>query len=147
MKPIVLRPGEGEIVRLGDAASTHFKAQGSDTGSLLSVTESVLARGFQGPAPHVHRHTFDIFYVLDGALRFQLGADSIDGHAGTFVLVPPGVVHAFGNPGSVAARFLNVQSPPGLEQYLKEVAAETQHGAPDPSRMAAIASKYDFVPM
>jgi hypothetical protein len=40
---------------------------------------------------------------------------------------------------------LNVQSPGGLEQYLKEVAAEG--GVPDPARMAELAAKYDFVPL
>ena len=145
MKPIVWRPGEGEAVHLGTAASTSFKAEGPDTGSSLSITENVLAPGFPGPVPHTHRHTFDIFYVLEGTIAFQLGNASIEAHAGAFVLVPPGIVHAFRNSSGAAARFLNVQTPAGLEQYLKEVAAESHGGAPDASRMAPIASKYDFV--
>ena len=142
MKPIVLRPGEGETVHLGTAASTSFKAEGPGTGSSLSITENVLA---PDPVPHTHRHTFDIFYVLEGTIAFQLGNASIEAPAGAFVLVPPGIVHAFRNSSGAAARFLNVQTPAGLEQYLKEVAAESHGGAPDASRMAAIASKYDFV--
>ena len=95
MKPIVWRPGEGEAVHLGTAASTSFKAEGPDTGSSLSITENVLAPGFPGPVPHTHRHTFDIFYVLEGTIAFQLGNASIEAPAGAFVLVPPGIVHAF----------------------------------------------------
>jgi len=40
---------------------------------------------------------------------------------------------------------LNIQTPAGLEQYLKEVAAETKEGVPTGKQMAEIASKYDFV--
>src|SRR5215813_650855 len=126
MKPIVLRPGDGETIVLGTAGSTTFKAQGKDTGSRLSITESALAPGFPGPMPHRHRETFDIFYVLEGTIVFRLGNECLDAPAGSFVLVPPGVVHSFANPGEASARFLNIQAPAGLEQYLREVATESR---------------------
>ncbi len=68
------------------------------------------------------------------------------GAAGTFVLVPPGNVHTVSNPSNQPARLLNLQTPAGLEQYLKEVAALTSNGQPDPAEMARLASQYDFMP-
>ncbi len=145
MKPIVLRPGDGETMLLGNAGSTSFKAEGKDTGFRLSITENSLAPGFPGPKPHRHRETFDIFYVLEGTVVFRLGDDRLDAPAGSFVLVPPGIVHTFATPSETSARMLNIQAPAGLEQYLREVATES-HGRPlDPVRMAEIASKYDFI--
>jgi oxalate decarboxylase/phosphoglucose isomerase-like protein (cupin superfamily) len=63
------------------------------------------------------------------------------------VLVPPGVVHTFANPGQEPARFLNVYQPAGNEGYVKEVAARMAGGAPTPAEMAAIAARYDFEPV
>jgi len=56
------------------------------------------------------------------------------------------VLHTFSNPNNKPARLLNIQTPAGLEQYLKEVAAEMGDRPLDQARMAEIAAKYDFVP-
>jgi mannose-6-phosphate isomerase-like protein (cupin superfamily) len=47
--------------------------------------------------------------VLDGALEFTLPAGPLRAEAGTTVIVPPGVPHAFTSAGR--ARFLNVHAP------------------------------------
>ena len=141
MKPVVLLPGEGESASLG-ATTVRFLAQHVDDDA-LSVTETELAPGFPGPQPHSHEHTYDCFYVLEGTVSFLLAGEEISAPAGSFVLVPPGVVHTFSNPGHEPARVLNVNRPGGLEQYLKE-AAELP-GA-DPVAMAEIAGRYDFRP-
>ena len=111
----------------------------------MSITDIVLAPGFPGPTPHVHREMTDMFFVLEGTLTVRLGDEEHEAGPGSFVLAPPGIVHTFANRSEAPARVLNVQSPGGLEQYLKEVAAEG--GVPDPARMAELAAKYDFVPL
>jgi len=146
MKPVVMTPGGGEKISFGKAVATWFKAEGQDTAGSLSITENVLECGFAGPKLHSHRVTFDMFYVLDGKVSFRIGDERVDASAGSFVLVPPGVLHTFSNPNDEPARLLNIQTPAGLEQYLKEVAAEVSDGPLDQARMAEIAAKYDFVP-
>ena len=141
MKPIVLLPDEGETVSLG-ANTVRFLAQHVDDDA-LSVTEGELAPGFPGARPHTHERTYDAYYVLEGTVLFLLGNEEVSAPAGSFVLVPAGVVHTFSNPGHEPARILNVNRPGGLEQYLKE-AAELP-GA-DPVAMAEIAGRYDFRP-
>jgi quercetin dioxygenase-like cupin family protein len=140
-RPIVRLPGEGETAALG-ASTVRFLAQQGDTDA-LAVTEAVLAPGFPGPRPHSHEHTYDCFYVLEGDVRFLLAGEELAAPAGTFVLVPPGVVHSFSNPGHEPARILNLHHPSGLEQYLKEAA---ELPAADPAAMAEIARRYDFTP-
>lgn len=145
MKPIVLMPGAGEAIQLGSVVTTVFKAEAGNTDGAVSITENFLAAGFAGPKLHFHRATFDIFYVIEGTMRFRIGEQLVEAPAGSFVLVPPGFPHSFSNPGPRPARMLNIQTPAGLEQYLKEVAAETKEGVPTGKQMAEIASKYDFV--
>jgi mannose-6-phosphate isomerase-like protein (cupin superfamily) len=141
MKPIVRLPGEGETASLG-ATTVRFLAQHTEV-EALSVTEGVLAPGFPGARPHTHSHTFDAYYVLEGTVLFLIGDEEISAPAGSFVLVPPGIVHMFSNPGHEPARILGLNQPAGLEQYLKEAA---ELASPDPMAMAEIASRYDFTP-
>ncbi len=63
---------------------------------------------------HVHRHT-EAFYVLEGRLTFQVGAEreTITIGAGGFVAVPPGLAHAYGTAGDRPARWLIVHARDG----------------------------------
>jgi quercetin dioxygenase-like cupin family protein len=141
MRPIIRGPGEGEALPLGPS-SASIKASAEDTGGRFALIESVFAPGFRGPPPHVHREMSDCFYVIDGTLTFLVDGDRVEAGPGTFVAVPPGVVHTFSNDGTAPARVLNLFSPAGLEAYLRELAALP--GPPDPATMAELASRYDF---
>src|SRR4051812_23391004 len=72
MDPVHLGPGEGETVALG-GSHARFIAQGADAGGRVSITDIVLAPGFPGPRPHVHREMTDMFFVLEGTLTVRLG--------------------------------------------------------------------------
>src|SRR5712691_5246190 len=56
----------------------------------------------------------------EGELEFRVAGETVSAHAGSYVLVPPGVVHAFTNPGPGRARFLNVHAPEtGFVEYMR----------------------------
>jgi mannose-6-phosphate isomerase-like protein (cupin superfamily) len=60
--------------------------------------------------------------VLEGALEFELAETIVTVEAGTSVVVPPGVAHAFAGTGR--ARFLNVHAPScGFVEYLRRLDA------------------------
>jgi quercetin dioxygenase-like cupin family protein len=67
-----------------------------------------------GPPPHVHEHTDEIFYILDGEVRLQIEGDIAIGTAGDLVRIPRGVSHAFAVK-SPTARFLNLYVPGALD--------------------------------
>lgn len=143
---VVNARGEGRVSRLGDSAFA-IRAGSEDAGARLAAIELDVAPGFPGPVPHRHRAMYDSFYVLEGTLRVRAGDGHVDAPPGAYVLVPPGNVHTFSNPGDAPVRVLNLMMPAGLERYLEEVAAAMRPGeAPDPARMAEIASRYDFEP-
>lgn len=90
----------------------------------LCLFEFDAAPGYTGPGPHVHREHVDAFYVLEGALEFELDGDSTVAEAGTFVAATPGVVHTFKNGSGDAVRFLNLHAP-GMrfDEYFRRQAA------------------------
>jgi quercetin dioxygenase-like cupin family protein len=138
--PIILRAGEGESFTNGPWA-VRFLAS-AETATSLAVLESTLEPGFLGPELHFHQQMTDCFYVLEGTVTFIVGERTFVGDAGSFVLVPPSVLHTFANRGDVPARVLNVLVPPGLEGYLRELADSGE--TVDPETMARLASKHDF---
>jgi mannose-6-phosphate isomerase-like protein (cupin superfamily) len=85
-----------------------------------------------------------MFYVLEGTVTFVLGDESRDAGPGTFVCVPPGEVHTFGNQTDRPARLLNFNVPAGFEHYMRELAAAGREGPLTPEVIGPIASRYDF---
>jgi mannose-6-phosphate isomerase-like protein (cupin superfamily) len=60
---------------------------------------------------HVHHADDELWYVLEGALAFRIGDETIEARAGEAVLGPRGVPHTFWNPAAEAARYLLVMTP------------------------------------
>lgn len=61
---------------------------------------------------HVHHADDEAWYVLEGALRLQIGADVVEAPAGSAVLAPKGTPHAYGNANrGQPARYLLVMTP------------------------------------
>jgi mannose-6-phosphate isomerase-like protein (cupin superfamily) len=140
-----LGPGEGERLEIGPNAVT-VKAGGAETGGTLFLGETESAPGFQGPPPHYHERLHDMFYVLEGTLTVRLGDETLEAGPGAFVCVPPGVVHTFSNQGSEPVRFLNFNTPAGWEDYMRDLAAAFEPGAPmSPQAMAEVMAAYDIV--
>ena len=86
------------------------------------------------------------FYVLEGEIDLRCGERVVRGGPGTFVFVPPGVAHAFGNSSSASGRMLLITAPPGHEKYFDELRdLIAKGGKPDPEALAKLRAKYDTV--
>jgi mannose-6-phosphate isomerase-like protein (cupin superfamily) len=114
---VILGPGDGETLTDEPRRFLQIKAAPDQ----LATTESRYAPGESGPGVHIHRRHSDCFWVLDGRLVFELArATRVPAEAGTFVLVPPGLVHTFANEGPGDARFLNWHAPSmGFDDHLR----------------------------
>jgi quercetin dioxygenase-like cupin family protein len=104
--PIVLRPGEGEVLADAGGRSSRIKVGREE----LLLIEAASSAGERGAKPHVHREHADAFYVLDGELDFHVAGGQRRLTAGSFVLAPPGLVHGF-EIGAEGARYLNLHVP------------------------------------
>src|SRR5262249_37448438 len=114
----------------------------AETTDALAVLESTIGPGFAGPKAHYHAQMTDCFYVLEGVVTFVVDDRTVEASAGSFVLVPPGIVHTFANLSERPARLLNVFEPPGPEAYPRDLADTS--APPDPATMAQLASRHDF---
>lgn len=77
----------------------------------VGVAEVRSQPGGVAPPSHLHREHAEAFYVLEGELTFRLEDGEHMVGPGTWVFVPPGVVHTFAVTGEGRARFLDVHAP------------------------------------
>lgn len=97
----------------------------------LVVTETRYAAGERGPEPHVHHRHADCFYILSGQITLSLVSGERTLGPGSFVLVPPDVVHTFRNDGPDDLRFFNFHAPGmGFDRYLQGLYDAELAGAP-----------------
>ena len=143
-------PDEGRsLAAVG--VSVVLKSAAEDTGGRWTLYEYTAPPRFAGPPPHWHRETDEAFFVLEGAIRFEVDGETVDAPAGAYARVPPGIVHRFSNPTDEPARFLGLFVPGGFEQYWVEL-AELMAGAPswppeDMRPVLELQAKYDtFLP-
>ena len=109
---VVVAPGAGRRV-----GNVEFLALTEDS-PRFNLSLVTMAPGREGPEAHVHDEEDDAFYVLDDEMTFVIGDEEIPAPAGTFVLVPPGVLHTFANRTSQPVRMLNIHAPAGFDRRL-----------------------------
>jgi quercetin dioxygenase-like cupin family protein len=120
--------GEG-LRREARGSVMWFKATAASTGNRFSLMERTLPPGGRMPPAHSHVGNDEAYYVLDGRVEFRVADDVFEGSTGTFVLVPAGESHTFGNTADEPARLL-VFHAPALDGYFEDL--ERLWAAPDP---------------
>jgi quercetin dioxygenase-like cupin family protein len=124
----------------------RYLIDGSQSAS-LGMFELTVPPGSNVPPPHSHSNNEELVYVLQGTLRYTVGADTRDLAIGQSMHTPRGTVHAFSNPFDSTARALIILSPDIGAQYFKDVAAVmTAGGPPDKAALVAVMSRYGLVP-
>jgi quercetin dioxygenase-like cupin family protein len=98
----------------------------------IDATWSRYETGEAGPDPHIHLHHVDAFFIVEGELEFGVGPDVewVRAPAGTFVLVPPNVVHTFRNASGATARWLNFHAP--STGFVKHLRGDPSFDSDDP---------------
>ena len=141
---VVVRTAETDAVAIAGIA-IGFLANAEETLGAMGLVEYTAPPLFPGPPAHLHEHTWDAYYVLEGRLGLRLGDERFELGPGDVAVAAPGTVHGFSNPLETPTRFLDVHAPGGFERYFREVAAALGDGPLDPAAMAEIASRYDMV--
>jgi len=138
----IVPPAVGTTVSLG-GLDVIFKLTGDQVAGAYAVVEHVLAPGQLGSPPHTHANEDEVSFVLEGEIGVQIGGDVFTAPAGTYVIKPRGIAHAFWNASAEPAKFVEIVSPPGFEQYFIEVAdLLASGGPPDMEALAQIAARY-----
>lgn len=120
--------GEG-LHRSARGSEMYFKATAAVTSGRFSLMERTLPPGGRMPPAHRHTGNDEAYFVLDGLVQFQIADEAFDAGPETFVLVPAGEAHTFGNTGGEPARLLVLHAP-ALDAYFEDL--EQLWAVPDP---------------
>lgn len=117
-------------------------ARAAAPGAPSFVVHDLAPRALGSPV-HTHRFEDEWSYVLSGEVGVELDGETSVARAGDLVLKPRGVPHAFWNAGEAPARFLEVITPGGFEDYFAALGEVLSAGGPpDVPRITALAEQY-----
>jgi quercetin dioxygenase-like cupin family protein len=101
-----------------------IRETGAETGGELLAWELFLAPGGRVPSSHAHPRQSERFTVVAGLMRLRVNGRGLTLLPGESVLVTPGQVHSFANPGELTAHVLVETRPAlGMEDLLETAAA------------------------
>lgn len=146
----VLGPDDGSHFEfLNNRATVKLAGAASKT---MSVVEFLAPRGF-GPPQHRHNSEDELFFVLEGSLRFFTGDEEIDGPEGSFAFLPHSVPHSF-QVMSDSARLINVTASvngaPKFDSMVTALGVPTDRlglpepGPIDPGEVAEVCAAHDI---
>lgn len=147
---LLVGPDDGTLLTNPIGGRMVVKIRDADTAGAYSVHDNTIPPGSPGPRPHIHHHHEETFYVLEGELTLRVGPRKIMVPAGSFAVVPRGVVHQPSNPGAQPTRVLLVFSPSGMDRFFEEAAQNRlplQAAPSDPEvleRLTAFTDKYGY---
>jgi quercetin dioxygenase-like cupin family protein len=98
-KGFALKRGEGRAVWYAGNLM-EFKLDRESSNGLLTFIDIMFRRGEEPPV-HVHHFEDELYFVLEGEVRFWVGNEEFLANAGTLVYLPRDVPHALAveNPG------------------------------------------------
>jgi mannose-6-phosphate isomerase-like protein (cupin superfamily) len=142
--PHVTDGADGDTLNLG-AITLRLLAVAEQTGGGFAVGEF---SGGEGPwtVPHVHQHSDESFYVLNGAFTFTLGTEDVPAGPGSFVRVPRGTRHEL-RAGSGGGRVLTLWVPGGTEAMFVALSRMPPGSLRDPEARKAISARFDSIPV
>ena len=139
-------PGEGRSVDLGVVRMRVLAAGQEATGARFTLTEFAGTTAGAWTVPHLHRGMEESFYVLEGEFTFTLDGRLTDAGPDSYLLVPRGTPHAI-DAAEGGGRMLVLMVPGGLEEMFFELGGLPPDSIRDPQVRAAIAARYDSVPV
>jgi quercetin dioxygenase-like cupin family protein len=137
---------QGRTVDLGVAQMRVLADGDVANGGAFTLAEFSGTAAGPWTVPHLHRGMEESFYVLDGRFTFTVGGQRIPALPETYVLVPRGTAHTF-EAGPGGGKFLLLMVPGGLERMFFELADLPPSSITDAAVRAAIAARYDSIPV
>jgi mannose-6-phosphate isomerase-like protein (cupin superfamily) len=146
-------PMAGRTVRRNDGETLNvlgmplrFLCDAHETAGAWSLMEEDIPIG-HGPPPH--RHDWDeAYYVISGALDFEMDGKPVRIEAGDFAYLPGNTVHAFKGGSDEPARVLIFAAPAHSSAFFKDVNREIRTVPEDLAKVPEIGQRHgiEFMP-
>lgn len=120
LEPVIVRAAEGES-RWWLGSLAVLKATAADTGGALTIVEVTERPGAAQPL-HVHHRDHEAFWILEGAVTFEVGGATIEARAGNYAFGPRGIPHRY-TVGDRGCRMLFIMTPGGFEGLVVAMSA------------------------
>lgn len=131
--PTILGPGAGEHFHFLNTLNT-VKVGGQQTSGVLSAIEFLAPRGF-GPPLHRHDVEDELFYLVDGEVRFVVGGVDRVETTGSTVFLPKLLPHTF-QVLSETATIFQVTTPAKFEELVAALGTPTAEAVlPEPQEI------------
>ena len=141
---VLVPPGGGvPVVRL-NGEDTVLTVGGAETRGAYAVRLNAAPPRFAAVPLHIHRAAEEAFFVLEGELTVHAAGERVEAPAGSFVLIPRGMVHAIANATSAPVRWLTIISPADQSRWVEaehDLLVESS-GFADPDRLAEIHTRF-----
>ena len=135
MKDIkIVTPNRGKHIAIAGDINSILASKDDTEGNYSVVEAKVFPNG--GPVPHIQTCEYEGFYVLEGEITFNVNGEDVVATPGTFVNVPPNVIHSFKNKTDILAKMLIILAPGGMENLFVEVGDEVSDPTVQPSPMS-----------
>ena len=120
--------GEGRIhghIKLQGVNSNilDVKISGTDTNGDVAIFEQTSLSQGHGTPLHIHLAQDEIFYVLEGSYKFQVGDDKYDLTTGDSIFLPRKVAHAWTQKSEKGKMLVTLQPAGKLENFFVTMAA------------------------
>jgi quercetin dioxygenase-like cupin family protein len=109
-------PGAGDA-RWWFGQLAVVKAGAPETDGRYTLVEIVVPANYATPL-HAHAREDEAFWILEGEAVFEVGGETFDASAGSYLLAPRGVAHRF-TAADDGARILFLFTPGGFEDYIE----------------------------
>ena len=115
----------------------------------LALMDTRISVGAPGPGRHVHTHEDEALYVIDGTLTVEIADVRYEAGPESYVFMPRGLPHVFGNLGTEAVHAVVLFNSPTLARMFEEQAEyrASVDGEPDPAVVTEISERYGVRPL
>jgi quercetin dioxygenase-like cupin family protein len=96
----------------------HLRVSDADGNDSISVLEHRAPFG-DSPPLHIHHDEDEVFHIIDGELRFQVGGHELRLWKGETVIAPRGIPHTYRVESSGGGRFLTVTGNRSFERFVR----------------------------
>lgn len=127
-KGFKISAGEGRLhghIKLKgvNANILDVKISGSDTNGDLAIFEQTSISQGRGTPLHIHHFQDEVFYVIEGTYKFQVGEDKYDLTTGESIFLPRKVAHAWTQVSEKGKMIVTFQPAGKLENFFVTMAA------------------------